>query len=389
MLAFMAQMFSFVGELLKCASLKVLGDKFPKTLYKAKKRLGVQADTFAKYVSCTKCHTIYTLDDATNSNSNGVKVSKKCCYVRYSNHCQLRMRQPCGNLLLKTMKSSRGSTFLMPISTYCYQNPIHCLEELLNRPSMLQLCEEWRNRTVENDKLCDVYDGQMWEHFEFDCMGEPFLANSMNFLIILNCDWFQPFKHTQYSVGVLYLAVTNLPRQIRFRRENIMVVGIIPGPSEPSKNINSYLDPLVTDLKQLWKGVTVKINGRPTAIRAALSCLACDVPAARKVGGFVGHNGNMGCSKCLKQFPVEKFGENPDYSGFDKSEWEPRNHGTHVWYARQQKHAKTEKERMCIESMHGARYTSLYELPYYHAISSCVIDPMHCLFLGIAIKALF
>ena len=50
MLAFMAQMFSFVGELLKCASLKVLRDKFPKTLYKAKKRLGVQADTFAKYV---------------------------------------------------------------------------------------------------------------------------------------------------------------------------------------------------------------------------------------------------------------------------------------------------------------------------------------------------
>ena len=39
---------------------------------------------------------------------------------------------------------------------------------------------------------------------------------------------------------------------------------------------------------------------------------------------------------------------------------------------------------MYIESMHGARYTSLYELPYYHAISSCVIDPMHCLFLGIA-----
>ena len=28
--------------------------------------------------------------------------------------------------------------------------------------------------------------------------------------------------------------------------------------------------------------------------------------------------------------------------------------------------------------------TLLYELPYYHAISSCVIDHMHCLFLGIA-----
>lgn len=28
--------------------------------------------------------------------------------------------------------------------------------------------------------------------------------------------------------------------------------------------------------------------------------------------------------------------------------------------------------------------TSLYELPYYNAINSCIIDPMHCLFLGIA-----
>ena len=31
----------------------------------------------------------------------------------------------------------------------------------------------------------------------------------------------------------------------------------------------------------------------------------------------------------------------------------------HVCYARLQKHAKTEKEIKCIQSMHGARYTSL------------------------------
>ena len=98
-----------------------------------------------------------------------------------------------------------------------------------------------------------------------------------------------------------------------------MVLGIIPGPAEPSKNINSYLDPLVSDLKLLWTGVNIIINGKPTTIRAAISCLACDVPAARKVGGFVGHNANKGCNKCLKEFPVETFGENPDYSGFKKT----------------------------------------------------------------------
>ena len=29
----------------------------------------------------------------------------------------------------------------------------------------------------------------------------------------------------------------------------------------------------------------------------------------------------------------------------------------------------------------------LYDLPYYNAISSCIVDPMHCLFLGVAKRA--
>ena len=46
------------------------------------------------------------------------------------------------------------------------------------------------------------------------------------------------------------------------------------------------------------------------------------------------------------------------------------------------KNAKTEEGRKAIEADHGARYTSLHNLPYYHDISLCIVDPMHCLFLG-------
>ena len=46
----------------------------------------------------------------------------------------------------------------------------------------------------------------------------------------MNCDWFKPFDHSTYSVGVLYLVIL----------ENILIAGIIPGPSEPSyTEINS------------------------------------------------------------------------------------------------------------------------------------------------------
>ena len=91
----------------------------------------------------------------------------------------------------------------------------------------------------------------------------------------------------------------------------------------------------------------------------------------------------MGCSKCLKIFPTEKFGDKPNYSGFKKTEQEPRSHALHVWYAYKQRNARTLEQTREIERSHGARYSCLYNLPYNNAISFCIIDPMHCLFLGI------
>ena len=80
----------------------------------------------------------------------------------------------------------------------------------------------------------------------------PFLDNERNDGFILNVDWFQPFKHSPYSVGVIYLALLNLPRSERYKPENIIITGIIPGPDEPSKDINTYIKPLVEGLEELW-----------------------------------------------------------------------------------------------------------------------------------------
>ena len=386
MLMFMAKFLSYLGLCFGIEALQKLSEVFPCTLYRAKKCLGRLQERFSRFVTCPKCHKVYKKEDSWTLDHSGKKVSCTCSYVRYPRHIQARMRAPCGSLLLKTVRSSSGSEYLAPIQTYCYVGVLTSLEALLNRPHVASLCEAWRSRSKPLDRLCDVYDGRMWQHFQYDSAGRPFLAKPFNYLLMLNCDWFQPFKHTRFSVGVLYISIENLPRELRFKRENILIVGIIPGPSEPSMNINSYLEPLIDELLLLWDGITVTINGKKEKIRAALSCIACDVPAARKVGGFIGHKGKRGCSRCLKEFKVESFGDYPDYSGFKKCDWEPRTHALHVWYGLKHKNAETEDERKQIESEHGARFSSLFRLPYYNAISSCIIDPMHCLFLGIAKK---
>lgn len=54
-----------------------------------------------------------------------------------------------------------------------------------------------------------------------------FFIEEGNYGLMLNVDWFQFFKYINYFVGVIYLLVLNLLREERFKRENIMLIGII------------------------------------------------------------------------------------------------------------------------------------------------------------------
>lgn len=197
---------------------------------------------------------------------------------------------------------------------------------------------------------------------------------------------------TEYSVGAIYLIIQNLPRAVRYKRENIILVGLIPGPKEPKLTMNSYLKPLVEELKQLWSGVFIPCPSHPLKqifIRGALTCCACDIPATRKLCGFVGHNATMGCSKCNKEFLSFRSGgtinvDKRDFSGFDRENWPIRDISQHRQQAYDHLTARTKVEQQCIEKRHGVRYSCLLELPYWDPIKFSVVDPMHDLFLGTA-----
>ena len=119
-------------------------------------------------------------------------------------------------------------------------------------------------------------------------------------------------------------------------------------------------------------------------VRAALLSVACDIPAARKVSGFVGPQSLLGCSKCLLEFPTTAFGEKPDYSNFDRSKWKMRKIETHREKSTQYLSCATLQARKNLERSHGMRYSVLSELPYFDAPRMTIIDPMHNLLLGTA-----
>ena len=83
----------------------------------------------------------------------------------------------------------------------------------------------------------DVYDGRVWEDLQH-IDGSPFLAAPHNLCFTMNVDWFNPYIHFQYSAGAIYLTILNLPWAMRNKLENVLLVGLIPGPKEPLLNIN-------------------------------------------------------------------------------------------------------------------------------------------------------
>ena len=137
---------------------------------------------------------------------------------------------------------------------------------------------------------------------------EEFLDAPYNYLLTLNIDWFSPFEHGHYSVGAVYLVIQIFPISIRNKPENIILVGIIPGPNEPELTLDRYLAPLIQELSTaLAEGFEVRaveLGGQqlPKTIQLALTCVACDIPAPRKVCGFLGHRAKLGCNKCYKAF---------------------------------------------------------------------------------------
>ena len=77
-----------------------------------------------------------------------------------------------------------------------------------------------------------------------------------------------------------------------------------------------------------------------------------------------------GCSKCLKSFSTEHFGEKADFSGFDRENWELRNANSHRRFAEKHVAAKTQAAQTVIE--HGCRYSCLLELPLLFGSCCCV-----------------
>src|SRR5204863_546950 len=249
----------------------------------------------------------------------------------------------------------------------------------------------WANRSGFDDILTDIYDGRVWKTFKgtndetLPNFFRPEVADS-HFGLMLNLDWFQPFDGTSHSTGVLYAAICNVPRDIRFKRENLLIISILPGPNEVSLHkINHYLVPMVDELESLWSRMTLNRTykyreGRQ--IRTALILVSCNIPAARKICVHI--SALAAYHRCEKRGNYENHQHN--FAGMeDMEDWFiTRDSSQHRQNAIGWRRCNSDAARSQFAKQTGVRWSELLRLPYFDPIRFLTVDPMHCLFLGIA-----
>jgi Transposase family tnp2 len=267
-------------------------DAFPTDVrqVQTKFRLNPKLTTFA---TCPKC--CYTHAPQPTQHPHVLSWPTRCQYPGRYEHSR-----PC-NEELTTHGVQDGKSVRVPIRPFAYQPLPAFVAGLLSRPGMEDVIDRaWGRvgRRTGDEEMLDIWDGSGVPELQ-GADGKPFSdgpADEARLVWSLSVDWFNPYQNKQSgkkaSTGSMVMACLNLPPSLRYKPENLYMVGIIPGPKEPQTDeVNNFLRPLVDDLLPSWKeGIWyTKTYRYPLGRRArsALFPLVCDMLGARKVAGGV------------------------------------------------------------------------------------------------------
>jgi Transposase family tnp2 len=233
------------------------------------------------------------------------------------------------------------------------------------------------------ETISSILDGA-WVRSLMGLDGRPFLPSSspeLNLLLSLNVDSFHPLglkpAGSHYSSTGIYMTLLSLPASIRYKKENMFLFSIIPGPSAPhAEYLNSILMPLLDELEILWSGVyysctALKPDGR--LVRVCMACVVCDLLAALQVAGLASHSSDiLPCAFCHIRGSEMK----------QKNQQAPlRSRASLERLGNEWLKKDSALERKKHFKCHGVRFTALSRLSYWDITRSKVVDAMHTFML--------
>ncbi|KAF5328988.1 hypothetical protein D9611_013480 [Ephemerocybe angulata] len=329
---------------------------------------------YTSFICCVKCYFIHWYDPGDPQ----ARRMERCPNVTKNGVCDSRLWG--GKPFIYEQDHDEKAR---PVRVYPYQSPQEYLSYLFSRSDLKDYLYRDPCKSQRATDTWDIWDADALRNFKF-FDGKRYTDNSEESRLVfsLNMDGLNPYGNKQsgkkVSVGAIYMVCLNLPPDIRYNLENVYLVGIIPGPGQPSLHeLNHLLKPLVDDFLILWReGIYLsRTFSRPHGIRVrgAVVPLVCDLPAARQMSGFASHSHTIFCSECKL--------ERREMENIDPETWEMRTWEEHKRHAKLWREAETTSERRSVYAAHGVRWSELLRLPYWDPTKYTLIDSMHAFYL--------
>ena len=326
-----------------------------------------------------KCTCLYSIDEI-SCKVNG-KLKAEICKKKL-------WRKRCNTELSFKKKLSFGRTKMVPYKTYPFLPPSEWIRTFFKEEQFLSLTRD--RPEPSKTEYRDIWDGKILQQFlmDPDDMTKPLLKDKMNLALLLYLDFFNPFQRAVYSCGAIYMSVLNIPKGKRFKARWSMLIGLIPGPSEPEGHINTYLSPIIDDLIALYSGIQINSLGpRKIFSRSILLPILADLPASRKMSQYKSHKADLPCDKCCFQAVREKgkigaSGKMSFYSDSNKS-FPPRTDKEVRKAMNTYRKATNKTTAQTLSQKSGVKYSELVRLPYFDMVQNFLIDPMHNILMGL------
>lgn len=156
------------------------------------------------------------------------------------------------------------------------------------------------------EDIIDIFDGDHYlslldENVTIneEKLGHHFFSDDRDIALGISFDGFCPFKHRKQTCWPIIAFNYNLPPEERFHLDNILCLGVIPGPKQ-AKDTDSFLWPLVDEMLVLARGITAfdSLAGESFILHAYIILAFGDIPAVAKLMWMKGHNGRRPCRMC-------------------------------------------------------------------------------------------
>ena len=184
------------------------------------------------------------------------------CILFRGTHKEARYCPTCGEARYRTDVKS----FDVPRKVLRHFPIIPRIKHMFKCKSIAELMS-WHSSHRSDDGMWRIpADTPAWKHIEDE--WPSFKTEPRNLRLGLGMDGVNPFgfKSTAYSVWPVVLVNYNLPPSMAIKKGHLMLSLLIPG-KHKVKHMDVYLEPLIDELEELWRGVTVMDISRSPSSR--------------------------------------------------------------------------------------------------------------------------